>query len=94
MTKKRRSGGRKGSDAGRKELVHCANCGALIPRDKAIKVTKSAFPLDGTLARELRESGTILPRQKIVKYYCVSCAIHAGIIRIRARDQRRSRRRR
>lgn len=89
MTKKRRSGGRRGSDAGRKDQVQCDNCNALVPRDKAIKVTKSAFSIDGTLAKELKESGTILPKQKIVKYYCISCAIHAGIIRIRSKEERK-----
>jgi len=66
-------------------------CGRLIPRDKAKKVTRYVSLVDPQLAKELRRQGAYLPRRKEVLYYCVSCAVHRGIARIRAREARKSR---
>lgn len=84
MGKKRRSRGRRKGrgGAGRASTVSCSNCGALVPRDKAKKVTKRHSLVDRSLAKELEESGAIIRRQKRVKYYCVSCAVHYGIVKV------------
>jgi small subunit ribosomal protein S26e len=41
------------------------------------------------MARELRRQGAILPHEKVMKFYCVSCAVHTGIAKVRARDERK-----
>ena len=90
MAKKRKSSGRAKGSKGRSELVECSQCGQRVPRDKAKKVTRFVTLVEPTLARELRQGGTFLPRTKILKYYCVSCAVHARISKVRAREERRS----
>ncbi len=41
------------------------------------------------MARELRAHGAYIARQKVFKYYCVSCAVHFGVSKVRARNERR-----
>lgn len=89
MAKKRRSGGRSKGGKGRSEAIHCANCGALVPRDKAIKVTRPVSVVEASLAKELRKAGTIIPRMFTVKYLCVSCAVHASVVKVRPREERK-----
>jgi small subunit ribosomal protein S26e len=91
LPKKRRSGGRAGGAAGKKSVVQCSQCGKLVPRDKAKKVTKYLTLVEPTIARELRQKGTYIPKEKVIKYYCISCAVHRGVVRIRAREERRTR---
>jgi len=84
MVVKRKDRGRhKGKGKkGREEFVQCTNCGARVPRDKAIRRVVWQSLVDPQLAEELRKQGAIILRQPIVKYYCVSCAVHYGIVRI------------
>ena len=89
MVKKRKSRGRAKSGKGRSDLVHCSKCGALVPRDKAIKVTVRYSPVDPTLAKELREKGSYVPVSYVTKYYCVSCAVHYGIVKVRSEEERK-----
>nr|WP_147664674.1 30S ribosomal protein S26e [Candidatus Prometheoarchaeum syntrophicum]QEE17789.1 30S ribosomal protein S26e [Candidatus Prometheoarchaeum syntrophicum] len=91
MPKKRRSGGRTGSKGGRDGSVHCAKCGRLVPRGKAKRVTKFVSLVDGTIAKELRDSGAIVPRRQESSWYCISCAIHNHKIHIRASGDRNKR---
>jgi small subunit ribosomal protein S26e len=90
MTKKRKSSGRSKGGKGRSEYIQCTNCGMLVPRDKAKRVTSRFSLVDPTLARELRASGAYLARPSTFKYYCVSCAVHFGVSKVRARGERRS----
>ncbi len=90
MPKKRRRAGRsKGRSKGRVGYVECSMCHARIPRDKAIKVTVWRSLVDPALARELEKQGAFLMRQKLTKYYCVSCAIFHKIVKIRAKEERK-----
>lgn len=90
MPKKRKSGGRSGGSAGKKSLVQCSQCGKLVPRDKAKKASKYVTLVEPTIAKELRQKGTYIPRERVMKYYCISCAVHRGVARIRPRENRRS----
>jgi len=89
MPKKRKSGGRTGSKSGRDGTVHCAKCGRLTPRGKAKRVTKYVSLVDGTIGKELRDAGAIVPRRQV--WYCISCAIHTHKVHIRSSDDRRKR---
>lgn len=90
MTKKRKSGGRSKGSKGKGGLVQCSACGRMVPSDKAKKQTKYVTLIDPTLARELRKEGTFIPRQRVTKIYCVSCAVHRGSVKIRSKADRKS----
>ena len=92
MPKKRKSRGRSKGDKGRSDLVQCSRCGALVPRDKAKKVTVRRSLVDPALAKELRAAGAYISSPVTVKYYCISCSIHYGLIRIRPKEERMRRR--
>lgn len=85
--------GRSKGGKGRASYVQCGQCGQLIPRDKAKKVTRYTSLVDRTLARELRGKGTIISSPRVSKYYCISCAVHRGIVKVRSKNARHRRRR-
>ena len=69
-------------------MIQCSNCGRPVPRDKAKRDTQWISLVDSSLARELRSKGTYIARQRVVKFYCVSCAVHFGLSKVRSRDER------
>ncbi|MBS7614426.1 30S ribosomal protein S26e [Candidatus Bathyarchaeota archaeon] len=91
MPFKRKSRGRSKGQKGHSSLVQCSGCGELVPRDKAKKSTRRVTLVDPTLSKELRQKGAYLPTHIDTKYYCVSCAVHRGIVKVRARDTRKHR---
>ncbi len=93
MVRKRKDRGRhKGKGKkGREGYVYCSNCGARIPRDKAIRRVVWRSLVDPQLSEELKKQGAIILKQPIIKYYCVSCAVHYGIVRIGMAAERAAR---
>ena len=91
LTKKRKSGGRGKGGKGHSDSVSCSNCGTLVPKDKVKKKTGRLTLVDPTLAKELRAAGTYIASQTTMKYYCVSCAVHYGLVKVRAKAERRRR---
>jgi small subunit ribosomal protein S26e len=91
MTKKRRSRGRAKGGKGSSGVVSCSNCGSLVPRDKAKRVTTRLSLVEPMLARELRAQGAYIAAPTTVKFYCVSCSVHYGIVKVRAKSERRFR---
>ncbi len=89
LPKKRRNRGRAKGDKGRSARVQCDGCGAWIPRDKAIKVTKPVPIVDPQLARELRKRGAMISKRVVTKYLCVSCAIFQGVVKVRSEEERK-----
>jgi len=73
-------------------MVQCSLCGQLVPSDKAKKFTRRISVVDPILARELRQKGTYVSSRTQTKYYCVSCAVHRGVVKVRSKDTRRTRR--
>jgi len=69
--------------------VQCTQCGKHVPRDKAKKVTKNVSFVDYQMVKELRAQGTYIPRQQVIAYYCVSCAVHRHVVRVRAKSDRK-----
>ncbi len=90
MTKKRKSGGRSKGSKGKGGSVQCSSCGRQVPSDKVKKETKYVTLIDPMLARELRREGTFIPRERTTKYYCVSCAVHRGRVKIRSKKDRKT----
>lgn len=89
MPVKRKSRGRAKGGKGRSDLVQCSQCGERVPRDKAKKISRPVTLVDPVLARELRQRGAYIPSHIETKYYCVSCAVHRGVVKVRAREERR-----
>lgn len=89
MPKKRTSRGRAKGGKGHSSLVQCSNCGRWVPRDKAKKVTSKLSLVEPTLAKELRSSGAYIASPTIIKYYCVSCAVFYGVVKVRSANERR-----
>ncbi|WOV93020.1 MAG: 30S ribosomal protein S26e [Candidatus Nitrosoabyssus spongiisocia] len=91
MPLKRASRGRKKGGKGSSGFVQCTNCGQTVPKDKTKKVTSRLNLVEHTLAKELRASGAYIATPKILKWYCISCAIHFGILKIKSESSRRQR---
>jgi len=90
MPKKRSSRGRSKGGKGREDYVQCSFCGALVPRDKAKKISTWPSYLDPQMRKELRQKGTVISTAKAVKYLCISCAVHRGVVKVRAKEERRT----
>ncbi|MFP3190446.1 MAG: 30S ribosomal protein S26e [Thermoproteota archaeon] len=90
MTKKRKSRGRAKGAKGRDSILSCDACGRLIPRGKAIKVTREQSIVDPQLAAELEKKGARIMKVPVTVVYCVSCAIFRGIRKVRSEEERKS----
>ena len=91
MPFKRKNRGRAKGGKGHTDYVQCSMCGGLVPRDKAKKVTSSCSFVDPQLSRELRAQGAFIATSRTMKYYCISCAIHRRVVRVRSGEDRKSR---
>ena len=89
MPLKRASRGRRKGGKGSSGYIQCVNCAATVPRDKAKKVTSKLSLVEHQLAKELRAQGAYISAPKITKWYCISCAIHFKVLKIRSASQRR-----
>jgi small subunit ribosomal protein S26e len=89
LPKKRKSRGRSKGGKGSTDQVQCSKCGTLVPRDKAKRVTSRINLVEPMLAKELRAAGAYIAAPKTLKFYCVSCAVHYGYVKVRARAERR-----
>jgi len=92
MPFKRKSRGRSKGGKGRQEYVTCSNCGAAVPRDKAKKFVRRIALVRGELARELKHQGAYMAENVVTNYFCISCAVHYGRVKVRAREDRRPQR--
>ncbi|RLI08587.1 30S ribosomal protein S26e [Candidatus Bathyarchaeota archaeon] len=89
MPVKRKSRGRSKGSKGRTEYVQCSMCGRLVPADKAKKVTRKRPLVDPSLARELSDKGAWVGYRVETRYYCISCAVYHGIVKIRSEEERK-----
>lgn len=92
MPQKRKSRGRSKGRKGQATRVQCSQCGALVPRDKAKRVTAYKSFVDPSLGKELRAQGAIFSRARVSRWYCVSCAIHRKVRKVRSKASRKSER--
>ena len=99
MPKKRRNNGRNKNHKGHSDPIHCENCFRLCPKDKAIKRFLIKNMVDGSSKRDIEEVSIYnegdekyqMPKLYIKNQYCVSCGIHARIVRVRSAVDRRIR---
>jgi len=86
---KRKNRGRRKGDKGSEGMVQCDNCGAFVPRSKITRVTRRVSLVSGDLARELKKQGVYIAESVVTKNLCISCAIHYGVLKVRAREARK-----
>ncbi len=91
MPSKRKSRGRSKGGKGSGTTIQCGSCGQVVPRDKAKRSTRRISLVDHQLGKELRAAGTYLASWSDTKWYCISCAVHRGIVKVRSESDRHSR---
>ena len=94
MPVKRKSRGRSKGGKGKSSMVQCGSCGQLVPRDKAKRASRRVSMVDYALAKELRQSGAYIASHTVTRWYCVSCAVHRGVVKVRSKTERKGRSRR
>lgn len=95
MPVKRRNHGRNKKNRGYVKPIVCVNCGRLCPKDKAIKRFNIRDIVDASSKKDLEENKAfetyIIPKLYIKMQYCVGCAIHGRIVKVRSTEEKRNR---
>lgn len=95
MPVKRKNGGRSKANRGATNNLHCNQCGALVGKDKAIsRATNNAIIEQATmddLSLASIYSKPDVPTFFNIESYCVSCACHLRIVKVRAECHRKER---
>jgi len=94
MPSKRRNNGRGKKNKGHSNVIVCLNCGRIVPKDKSIKRFAMRKLVDESSRKDIMDNYAYdtneafhLPKIYLKQQYCVSCAIHARIVRVRSQTR-------
>ncbi|KAH0576721.1 Ribosomal protein S26 [Spironucleus salmonicida] len=92
MPVKRRNHGRYKGHSGRKDPVHCHNCARLCPVDKIVRRFTIKHIVEANIQQDVSSAIVIkdfeLPKIYFKTQYCISCAIHNRLVRVRSAEDR------
>lgn len=97
MPKKRRNNGRNKFNKGNSISVHCNNCTRLVAKDKAIKRFIIKNIVDSSSKKDIEDASaydaenSAMPKLFVKNQWCVACAIHARIVKVRSTEEKRVR---
>ena len=93
--RKRANNGRSKKNRGSTQNKRCDNCFAMVPKDKAIAQYKIKNLIDVAAHDDVKQATVYdvfeIPKIPYKLYYCVSCAVHLKIVRVRSRWNRKIR---
>ncbi len=95
MPSKRRNNGRSKKNRGHTRPITCTNCNRMVPKDKCIKKFTVRDIIDAGSRDDIKNAQhyreLIIPKVFNKLIYCVSCACHARIVKVRSRTDRKKR---
>ena len=95
MAKKRRNAGRAKTNRGHVKAIACTHCARQVSKDKAVKRFTIRDIVDASSKRDIIQAKAFeafeVPKLYSKNQYCISCAIHTRIVKVRSVADRRVR---
>ncbi|EQB61056.1 40s ribosomal protein s26 [Vairimorpha apis BRL 01] len=95
MPVKRKNHGKNRKNRGSCKPIQCDKCGRLVPKDKCVKRFRimpliEAGSMDDVKIASIYDTFEV-PRTSYKNQYCISCACHLRVVKVRSRHGRKIR---